>query len=62
MLYFVTFKIEGRFVTAVHAQNLEKAKRKAIYKYEDADFGELNDIEGEVIMVEDNKGNYLYEK
>lgn len=62
MKYYVTYKIDARYVTAVEADSLEEAMKKAEYKYYDADFGEARDIDGEAIMVEDENGNYIFEK
>lgn len=36
--------------------------KKAESEYLDADFGEAGDIDGEMIVVEDEKGNFVYEK
>lgn len=39
-----------------------KAKRKADEKWCDADFGAAQDIDGEPIIVEDENGNFVWEK
>lgn len=62
MKYYVTYKIDARYVAAVEADSLEEAMKKAEYKYYDADFGEARDIDGEAIMVEDENENYIFEK
>ena len=62
MTYFVTYKIEARFIAAVDADSIEEAKREARLRYEAADFGETESICGEPIIVEDEDGNYLWEK
>lgn len=36
--------------------------KKAESEYLDADFGEAEDIDGEMIAVEDEKGNFVWEK
>lgn len=36
--------------------------KKAESEYLDADFGEAEDIDGEMIVVEDEKGNFVWEK
>lgn len=61
MDYCVTFKIEGRYVAGVKANSVEEAIELARDQYCDADFGELTDIEGEEIIVEDEKGNFVWE-
>ena len=62
MKYYITYKIEARYIAEVEADNLEKAMKKAESEYLDADFGEAGDIDGEMIVVEDEKGNFVYEK
>lgn len=46
MKYYVTYRIDARFVAEVEADNLEEAMKKAEYKYYDADFGKARDIDG----------------
>lgn len=60
--FYVTYKIEARYVVEVEADDLEEAKEKAEEEWDSADFGEAENIEGELIIVEDAKGNYIYEK
>ena len=62
MRYCVTYKIDARFITVVEAENIEDAKKKAESKFCDADFGVAEDIDGEAIIVEDENGNYVWEK
>lgn len=62
MTYYITYTIEARFVAQVEAGSLEDAKREAQTRYCDADFGEASDIDGEQIIVEDENGNYVWEK
>lgn len=60
--YYVTMKVEGRFVAEVFAKNgVSEAKELAVEKYTEADFGPLEDIDGDCIKVEDADGNYLWE-
>ena len=54
-------KVEGRFIAEVFAENIKEAKNLATSQYMDADFGKLEDIDGDCIMVEDVNGNYLWE-
>lgn len=61
MKYYVVHKVEARYRTEVEAENLEDAKKKADENFFDADFGDAEDIDGEITMVEDENGNYLYE-
>nr|MBQ4458429.1 hypothetical protein [Clostridia bacterium] len=62
MTYYVTYKIDARFIAEVEAGSLEEAKSKAAEKFSDADFGKAEDIDGEPIIVEDERGNYVWEK
>ena len=62
MKYYVTYKIDARYIAEVEAENIEEAKQKAEVKFLDADFGEAEDIDGEAIIVEDNNGDYVWEK
>ena len=60
--FYVTYRIEGRYVAKVLAKDLGEALDKAEDEYCSADFGTLHDIEGEPIIVEDQDGNYVWEK
>lgn len=61
MTYYVTFKIDARYVAEVEANSADEARDIAIDKYIDADFGEAHDIDAEPIIVEDESGNYVWE-
>lgn len=60
--FYVTYKINARFVAAVTANDLEEAKKAAEAAYMDAYFGEAADIDGEPIIIEDERGNFVWEK
>ena len=60
--YFVTFRVDARFEATVCAFSTEEALKEAQARFADADFGEATDIDGEVIIVEDEDGNYVFEK
>ena len=62
MKYYVTYKIDARYVAEVEADNLKEAMEKAESEYIDADFGVAEAIDGEAIMVEDKNGNYVWER
>ena len=62
MTYYVTLKVEGRFVAEVDAASIEEAKQMAMDQFCDADFGQLEDIEGESVIVEDENGNFVWER
>lgn len=60
--YFVRMKIDARYTTEVEADSIEEAKEKAEENFSNADFGEASDIDGDVVVIEDPDGNYVYEK
>ena len=62
MKYYVSYKIDARFVAEVEADNLEEAMKKAESEYYDADFGVAEDIDGEVVIVENVNGDFIWEK
>ena len=62
MKYYVTYRIDARYVAEVEANSLEEAMDKAEVEYIDADFGEAEDIDGNPIIVEDENGNFVWEK
>ena len=62
MKYCITYKIDARYMAEVEADSLEEAMQKADGKYMDANFGDAYDIDGEKVIVEDEVGNYLYER
>ena len=59
--YWVTYKVEARYIAEVEADDIEEAKKKAESEYFDADFGVAEDIDGEPIIIEDEAGNYVWE-
>lgn len=60
--YFVKFKVDARYVAEVETDALEEAKKEAEYAFSNADFGEAEDIDGEIVNIEDENGNFVYEK
>ena len=62
MKFYVTYKVEGRYVAEVDASSIEEARIKSTSNYIDADFGVLSDIEGEDIIIEDENGNFVWER
>lgn len=61
MKYYVTYKIDARYIAEVEADNLDEAMEKAEEEFVDAYFGAAEDIDGEKIIVEDENGNYVWE-
>lgn len=62
MKYYVTYKVEARYIAEVEADNLTEARKKASEEFCNADFGDAEDIDGEDIMVEDEGGDYIWER
>lgn len=62
MRYYVTYKVESRYIAAVEADSIEEARKKASEEFSDADFGVAEDIGGEDIIIEDENGNYVWER
>lgn len=60
--YYVTFAINGRYTVKVEADSTSTAMSSAIDAFCDADFGELAEIESDPVLIEDERGNYVYEK
>ena len=64
MTYYVTYKIDARYIAEVDMgkATTEEILAKAREAWEDANFGEAQDIDWEPVMVEDQDGNYIWEK
>lgn len=62
MRYWVTFRVDARYIAEVEAADPKSAMQEAEWKFQEADFGEAEDITGEPVMVEDIDGNYVWEK
>lgn len=60
--YWVTIKVDGRYVTQVVATSADEAKGLAESKFADADLGPLEVIGSECIIIEDAEGNFVWEK
>ena len=58
--YRVTMVVEGYFEVDVDAENVEQARRNAIDKYCDADFGQLKDHDAKIVVVEDEDNIWHY--
>lgn len=62
MKYYVTYRVDARYIAEIEADSLEDALKKADAEYIDADFGEACDIDGEAIIAEDENGNFVWER
>ena len=58
--YDVSCKIEGRFHVTVKAKSLKEAAEKASNAYYDADFGDLEESDMELVHIINEKGEYNY--
>lgn len=59
---YVTIHMTASYTVEVDVEDTEEAKSLAMRMFEDADFGEAEDIEGEVFCIEDGNGNRLFEE
>ena len=57
--YSVRFWVTGSFTAEVNASSIEEAKEEAIHLFEEADFGNLKDADGDVTVVEDSDGRQI---
>lgn len=60
--YWVTIKVDGRYITQVTATSTDEAKGLAESKFADADLGPLEVVGSECIIIEDANGNFVWEK
>ena len=62
-VYYVTYKIDARYVTEVRSvKDIEKIIDAADANYIDCNIGDFSDIDGEPIIIEDKDGNFIWEK
>ena len=54
--YTIELSVSGFYETVITANSLEEAKHKALDQYNEADFGELTNIDADIIYAEENKG------
>ena len=59
--FYVTYRIDARFTAEVEANTEEEAKEKSVSVWYEADFGQAKDVDGEIVSVEDEEGNVIYE-
>lgn len=60
--YWVTIKVDGRYVTQVMATSVDEAKELAESRFADVNLDPLEVVGSECIIIEDDKGNYVWEK
>jgi hypothetical protein len=63
--YIVTFRVDGRYKALIETEetDLETIKSLAEDEYYEADFGELQDIDGYARMVEDyDTGEIIWDR
>ena len=57
--YSVRFWVTGSFTAEVNASSIKEAKEEAMHLFEEADFGDLKDADGDVTVVEDGDGRQI---
>ena len=63
MPVYVTFRVEGRYIVKVdECASIQDAIKQARNSCASAFFGELEDIGTEEVVIEDKKGNYIWER
>lgn len=60
--YYVTLRVEARYITKVEANDIDEAKQLAVDNWIGADIGDLEDTTGEVVVIENEARDYIYEK
>ena len=60
--FYVTYKVEARYIAKVRAGSLDEAKALAEDMFCEADFGDAEDIDGEPIIIEDEDGSFVWER
>jgi hypothetical protein len=60
--FWVTFRVDARYVVEVEAETKDEALQIAQEKFSDANFGDASDVDGEAIIVEDENGVFVWEK
>lgn len=60
--YWVTIKVDGRYVTQVVATSVDEAKGLAESRFADVNLDPLKVVGSECIIIEDAKGNFVWEK
>lgn len=60
--YYVTYKVDARYVVQVNAHSIEEAIEKSKSKFLDTDFGKAEDVDGDAVIVEDQNGDIVWER
>lgn len=55
--YYVTIKVEGRYVAFVEADSVEEARKLGLSEFETANLNEMEVVDSEDVIVEDD--NYI---
>ena len=59
--YYATFQVDASFSVEVEASTVEEAKALADEKWENCNIGDLSILDADLISVEDEEGNSVYE-
>lgn len=60
--YHIVIKVDGRYKTTVTAKTIEEAKEKAMDAWSEAEIGDIENVDGEVVVVTDDDDRYLFHK
>lgn len=60
--FYVTIRVDARYVTKVEADTVEEALRMANDHFANADFCEAENVRGKPIIVEEANGNQVWRK
>ncbi len=60
MVYTVDYIMHGHYTVEVEADSIEEAKFKSEILFNEADFGEASNIDGDLYWVEDANENIVY--
>lgn len=60
--YYFTYAVNGYWTTAVEADNLKEAEKIADDIFDCAGFGEAECLEGQLIEIEDARGDIIWEQ
>ena len=59
--YSARYRVSARYIAEVDAHSLEEVFEISKHMFEEADFGDMEDVDGELISIENADGNFVYE-
>ncbi len=54
------YRVSARYIAEVDAHSLEEVFEISKHMFEEADFGEMEDVDGELISIENADGDFVY--